>query len=667
VPRHLTLLLAALLVGAAAIGLDAGEALAAGFLPTAAMATNGGYGMDEAATAVSAAGDVAVIAEDGRLTGGVRRPNGTVVPVPTSPTFSVYATDHDAVVFDGTGAAVVAFSNASGVHEIRLAAGASTWTTLNATGGDPSSRVSLGRDGSGNVTFVYTVSNAVHERRLPSGGTSFAAPVTIASSVPGGPQFLTLAVGPTGRAVAAWLDNSGTGPTWTEHVDAAVRSTATSAWTTPVVLDTAAGETSWGMRTFEGDPLSVAVGPGGQVGATWTYDSQIDQFGNGLAVRAHTWGDPTPGAWGPAHTFIGTAGRHDTDSAVTFGVAGNLLLSFYDVDGGGSAQLRLVDAPALGPWPTVPATVPGAAFGSAHGLLSTATGALIDYSAPNAGVAPVHATTRTGPAAPWVPVTLASDHANYHGLAGAVDPVGDAVVAWPSGGNGLSFAVWDGTAPKLAATWPAAGLLAGHAAAFTATTTDTLSSPTVTWTFGDGTGAAGVAPTHAYAHAGSYTVVARATDGAGNVTQTSHAVTVAAPTGGGGGGGGGKATPSVHLSLPKCPKHVTGHRCARYRGRARAWKTLRGTVSDKGGTVAGMVVRVSLARGSGSACRVATSRGFRRRPCGQAPQLQATRHGSSWSYRVRGLVAGRYAITVRATDRAGNVAKVKTKRVRLTS
>ncbi|HWI71584.1 MAG TPA: PKD domain-containing protein [Baekduia sp.] len=78
------------------------------------------------------------------------------------------------------------------------------------------------------------------------------------------------------------------------------------------------------------------------------------------------------------------------------------------------------------------------------------------------------------------------------------------------------------------------------------------------WEFGDGTTAAGVAVSHAYAAAGKYAVKLTVTDDDGATASTNKFVTVAAPpSGGGGGGGGGGDTTPVPRSTPDPPSGPT--------------------------------------------------------------------------------------------------------------
>jgi hypothetical protein len=72
-----------------------------------------------------------------------------------------------------------------------------------------------------------------------------------------------------------------------------------------------------------------------------------------------------------------------------------------------------------------------------------------------------------------------------------------------------------------------------------ATATDRLSSPTLSWTFGDGGQATGGTASHTYARGGTFTVTVRATDTGGNVATATDTIVIPPVPGSGGAGGGG--------------------------------------------------------------------------------------------------------------------------------
>ena len=92
-------------------------------------------------------------------------------------------------------------------------------------------------------------------------------------------------------------------------------------------------------------------------------------------------------------------------------------------------------------------------------------------------------------------------------------------------------AAFDAAPPTLAAvSVPSAGT-AGQGVGMAAAATDRWSGASLSWTFGDGTGATGGAVTHAFGSAGAFNVTVTATDGVGNATSATRpiAITPAAP------------------------------------------------------------------------------------------------------------------------------------------
>lgn len=103
-------------------------------------------------------------------------------------------------------------------------------------------------------------------------------------------------------------------------------------------------------------------------------------------------------------------------------------------------------------------------------------------------------------------------------------------------------AFYDPVPPTItAANVPATGK-AGTAVAMSAAATDRMSGASVHFDFGDGSRADGASVSHIYAAPGTFAVKVIATDGAGNQSSLSKAITVAAPATTGGGGSSGTGT-----------------------------------------------------------------------------------------------------------------------------
>jgi hypothetical protein len=127
------------------------------------------------------------------------------------------------------------------------------------------------------------------------------------------------------------------------------------------------------------------------------------------------------------------------------------------------------------------------------------------------------------------------------------DPLGDEVATWLSTSDSIQYAAYDAAAPAEAAPMIPASASAGAPVSLTvASPFDVWSPPVaVSWNFGDGAGATGTTVTHAYTHAGVYTVTVAATDALGNTTDRSGSITVIAgpssPTSNASGSGAGDA------------------------------------------------------------------------------------------------------------------------------
>lgn len=111
----------------------------------------------------------------------------------------------------------------------------------------------------------------------------------------------------------------------------------------------------------------------------------------------------------------------------------------------------------------------------------------------------------------------------------SLDDEGNGFVRVQTTGGGadqVTVNPYDPVPPKIASV-KATTAKAGKPMALTATATDRMSAPSLTWTFGDGrTTGRGNAVVHTYANAGPYVVKVRARDAAGNTTTTNKLVLV---------------------------------------------------------------------------------------------------------------------------------------------
>jgi hypothetical protein len=110
----------------------------------------------------------------------------------------------------------------------------------------------------------------------------------------------------------------------------------------------------------------------------------------------------------------------------------------------------------------------------------------------------------------------------------AADPAGHVHAAWALGSTAVDTAVFDPVPPALSTvTANPLSPLAGAATQLDVSATDTWSGPpTIHWDFGDGQGADGASPVHAFSAAGLFNPRATATDAAGNTAASSASVQV---------------------------------------------------------------------------------------------------------------------------------------------
>lgn len=135
----------------------------------------------------------------------------------------------------------------------------------------------------------------------------------------------------------------------------------------------------------------------------------------------------------------------------------------------------------------------------------------------------------------------------------ATDAAGNVLASWTAtdglGVKSVAAAAFQASAPQLSAVSVPASGTAGAQLAFSAAADSTFATIAQTsWDFGDGSPAVGgAAVDQAYAKAGTYTVTVTVTDSAGNATQATRQVTIAAAPG---------TTPPPSRTPPKPPALV---------------------------------------------------------------------------------------------------------------
>ena len=423
------------------------------------------------------------------------------------------------VAADGTVTAVWSIGKSSGPFSVKassrapggawsepatLLSGASTFFPLPQVAVDPA----------GNATAVW--------RRFPGGPFVLEASTRAAGSATwSAPETLDtnsgahdVAAGADGTVVAVWAFDDG----GVQRIRARVRAPA-GGWASPVTLSSPG----------TGDSSSPQVGAGGNGGFTVVWDRGTGAP-NTYYVQANT--RAANGFWAGA-TDVSVASLYSPGPDVAMDAAGNATAVWHRYDGV-SFYLRASQRPAGGSWtPPVDVSAATQTFNGTALAMDAAGTTRLAWSAFEGG----HYVVRTVGSAfqgPWsAPVPLSNPTEDTFRLALAVDPVGNAVLAWersPSAGNGIVEALGlDGAGPTVSAFSAPPTAPSGTTLTYAANATDAWSAVTgYSWSFGDGASAAGPIVSHAYAAAGSYPVTLTVTDAVGNTTTRSATTTVTA-------------------------------------------------------------------------------------------------------------------------------------------
>jgi PKD repeat protein len=390
-----------------------------------------------------------------------------------------------------------------------------------------------------------------------------------------------------GNVVAAWVEHDGT--TGVASVHAAVADTAGD-WSTPSTLSDPADVT---VR-FDRPQIAPDASGGAIVG--WAAQRNDVPFDYAVQTSTHVGG----GVWDTARDLLTSSdeisplrlvGAPDGDVAATwfqgspwapwgaFRLNGN-----WNVDGlGDEFALGCTPMQALGADPGGGATVVwktqstgglDAVRLAAGGpeaettVFSPTTEIVADVAIDRGtvvfvahddgtGTDAVLASRRDGSG--WSAPALLGNAGTGVELAGpdvATDAAGDTLASWTAAdglnAKSVAAAAFQAAAPTLStASAPASGT-AGEQLAFSATASSTFATIAQTsWDFGDGTPAVGGASvSHAFAQAGTYTVTVTVTDSAGNATQATRQVAVAAAP-------GTTPTPPPSTTLPDAPPATT--------------------------------------------------------------------------------------------------------------
>jgi hypothetical protein len=422
------------------------------------------------------------------------------------------------------------------VRAARLPAGAGAFEpTEIVSSGNASFSPAIAVGGNGTAVIAYKQDNALQAAVRPGASGDFGPATTVSDP---NPVAYDVAVDDSGRAVAVWSRNNGAA----DVVQASERPAGLGFPPPAMALTLSTAATN----DHSTEP-SLAMAPDGRVIVLWRY-----AFGTGTPEVRYIEREPN-GTWMPASLAASkpSESAHNPDVAIAANGsaigswianpgAGELIQAGVRPPGGAFAGYRNFGATSIGP-PDVTSDRAGDTAitwggSSGEGVFSVRRPAGGDFG----GIDTLALGTQ-GAADPAISLFL-------QGV--ALDDQGNATALWRL--NSFSSSTftdiykiqassYDAVGPTLdAVSVPGTGT-PGGAIGMAATASDRLSSPAISWSFGDGASGSGPAVSHAYGAPGAYSVTVTATDGAGNSTSTSRSVVIAVP----GGGGGPPATPRV--------------------------------------------------------------------------------------------------------------------------
>ena len=448
------------------------------------------------------------------------------------------------------------------IHIVEVAARASrsaTWqepSEVSRPGVGSTPRVAIDPSGDGAILWVHDIGRDRVLQATYRRGSSGTFPEPNDLSEPA--LEITshrIALDAAGDAVAVWRQGS--------DVEAAVRPAASGAWSSPVLLSSAA------RRTASGPELALT--PGGQAAVAWideagevwvaAGDAQTGIWGASTALagapRAGTrgpavalssagdtavvWGDdgtngvratvravvkPRNGTWIPP-LDIGVARMEAADELqLAVDDSGKVIAVFGDADG-----LRAAVREPTGAWLSERISAPGTTISTPRLALDAIGNAVVVWTSGEAGI--LHAATRPSALGTWLPpVLLSGSEAWAPDL--AIDAAGRAVAVWnrrTAERVVVESADLAGSGPYLEGlTAPRRPIVVGARARFSVRPVPWAAplAGAPSWRFGDGNSGRGARVVHTYRRSGSFLVTVSQEDAAGGASSSSTSVTVVA-------------------------------------------------------------------------------------------------------------------------------------------
>lgn len=441
------------------------------------------------------------------------------VPEPVSPAGENAIAPRIAV--DGAGNATAVWQRFIAVPESRTvfaserSAATGTWSAPAALG-SPGAEPAVSVNAAGMAVAVWRELGAVDERAMASVRSAPGAAWSTAEPLSGaGDDASPVAakIDVAGNAVAVWIARP------TPRVQASSRPASTGVWdTTPTLLS----------GTLDAQ-LDLALGMDAAGNATAIF-SAFDNVAMQTSVQSAT--KAAGGAWGSHTSIIESNDITTARPALAVHPSGRMVALWSEVSMAGRTLRSASRTAAANPWGS---PVDLRDLGDTPSCCGVAIGSTGDVTVITALAGVIEAQQRVGDNGSWGPaVTLGTDFFNTAPTAGG-DDAGHVIGLWTRNGgqstSDLVTATFDVSAPIIDMVTVPGTVTAGQAAAMSAGVRD-LWSPVaeVRWTFGDGSAqVVGGLPSHTYANPGSYTVTLRATDAAGNATETARSITVVAP------------------------------------------------------------------------------------------------------------------------------------------
>jgi len=516
----------ALAVLCACSGLAAADADAA-WLPPGAVSSLGVQAR-EPQVAVDGQGDVTVAWVSGTSNRSIFVAEHPAAGAWTNPVERIPASAncHDPrLAVNTAGTAIVVADCATGTTPMRsvsrgAAGGWGISTVIPGSGSGEQPRVAI--DDSGNAVVVWAGPSSTVQsnyRKAASGWEPSALQVSPLGKVTHLPD---VTVSPTGRAIAVWLeDRDETVSDPVVQVNSVSRQ-GSAAWSGFKFLS----GTSTGTVPVAFSEPQVTIGAGGRF-AAWAQLAAPNP-----PVLKNAWGSASDfGTWGEgggSHTSSDAAYEAETPR-IALGGNGTAVAAWRArkisngdfvvraastgfINDSWSAQVGLAMGGNGGLQPDVAADPAGDAIivwriGATVSALSRPAGGSLSL--------------------PAVPISDAA-HPGFEEPQVVMDASGDGIVTWSSedgASTRIAVAVNDVTPPVISHT-PPGPVVEGNAVALNAVATDTWSSTTLSWDFGDGGTATGGTVSHVYSTAGAKTATVTATDAAGNSASVAIPVTV---------------------------------------------------------------------------------------------------------------------------------------------